>query len=154
MYEASLNSYTVTNTKSLADWVVSVQCRDLMPDPHGEAGSQDVVVLSASESLVPMHNITALRFLLRQPSPNWRTFGIDDIEVFRSPVTSRRAAAAAKRQTGGAGAKARRSQASVREEEDDPEILAKATQRALAAAHGGADGQREDACYDIVSLLL
>ncbi len=71
----------VTNSKSLADWVVSLQSRQLMPDPHSELGSQDTVVISASESLVPLHDITALRFLLRQPSPNWKTFSIEDIAV-------------------------------------------------------------------------
>ena len=72
------------NSKSLADWVVSIQNKQLMPDPHSELGSQvnpslvkflyfskcygflgffpqDLVVISASESLVPLSDITALR---------------------------------------------------------------------------------------------
>jgi hypothetical protein len=52
-----------------------------MTDPHTESGSQDVVVISATESLVSLHDVTALRFLLRQPSPNWRTFNVEEITV-------------------------------------------------------------------------
>jgi hypothetical protein len=40
-----------------------------------------MVVISASESLVPLCNVTALRFLIRQPSPNWKTFNIEEITV-------------------------------------------------------------------------
>ena len=104
-----------------ADWVVSVQNLELMPDPHCEQGSQDAFVIDAAHSLVPLQDITALRsllnqrsdpvdlsqsflllcksshllfnsnsshnprlnsrFLLRQPSPNWKTFHLDDMEV-------------------------------------------------------------------------
>ena len=53
-----------------------------MVDPHCETGSQDVVVISAaSESLITLHEVTALRFLLRQPSPNWKNFNINGITV-------------------------------------------------------------------------
>ena len=52
-----------------------------MPDPHTETGSQDVVVINATESLVGLHDVTALRFILRQPSPNWKTFNVDEIAV-------------------------------------------------------------------------
>ena len=71
----------MNTSKSLNDWVVSIQNRELMPDPHSEFGSLDDVIITSSESLVPMHDITALRFLLRQPSPHWKNFGIEDISV-------------------------------------------------------------------------
>ncbi|TRY77160.1 hypothetical protein TCAL_15994 [Tigriopus californicus] len=76
----------VTSSKSLSDWVVSLQSKVLMPDPHSELGSQDVGVVPSSESLAPWHDITAMRFLLRQPSPNWKTFNLEDIMVFRYPL--------------------------------------------------------------------
>ena len=44
-----------------ADWVVSVQNLELMPDPHCEQGSQDAFVIDAAHSLVPLQDITALR---------------------------------------------------------------------------------------------
>ena len=68
--------------RSPSDWVVSIQNKQLMVDPHCETGSQDVVVISAaSESLITLHEVTALRFLLRQPSPNWKNFNINGITV-------------------------------------------------------------------------
>ena len=69
--------------RSPSDWVVSIQNKQLMIDPHCETGSQDVVVISAaSESLITLHEVTALRFLLRQPSPNWKNFNINGITVY------------------------------------------------------------------------
>ena len=68
--------------RSPSDWVVSIQNKQLMIDPHCETGSQDVVVITAaSESLITLHEVTALRFLLRQPSPNWKNFNINGITV-------------------------------------------------------------------------
>ena len=67
--------------KSASDWTISVQNKLLMPDPHTETGSQDVIVINATESLVSLHDVTALRFILRQPSPNWKTFNVEEIAV-------------------------------------------------------------------------
>ena len=78
-----LSFHVVTSGgRSPSDWVVSIQNKQLMIDPHCETGSQDVVVISAaSESLITLHEVTALRFLLRQPSPNWKNFNINGITV-------------------------------------------------------------------------
>ena len=79
--------------RAASDWSISIQNKVLMPDPHTETGSQDVVVISATESLVSLHGVTALRFLLRQPSPNWKSFNVEEIAVkqpnyFHSPDLS------------------------------------------------------------------
>ena len=68
-----------SSSKSLSDWVLSIQSKVLMPSPHTEGGSQDYVVLRAEDSCAPWHDVTAIRFLLRQPSPNWKTFKLEDI---------------------------------------------------------------------------
>ena len=52
-----------------------------MPNPHAESGSQDIVSIPAQESMVSLHDVTALRFILRQPSPSWKTFLIESIAV-------------------------------------------------------------------------
>ncbi len=54
---------TTSSNKSLSDWVVSVQNLELMPDPHTESGSQDGFVIDAADSLVPLQDITALRYI-------------------------------------------------------------------------------------------
>ena len=68
-------------SRSNSDWSISLQNKVLMPDAHCETGSQDIIMVSATESLVALHDVTALRFILRQPSPNWKTFNIEDIAV-------------------------------------------------------------------------
>ena len=76
-------SYIIVNaaSKSTNDWTVSLQNKALMQNPHAETGSQDIVIIPAQESMVSLHDVTALRFILRQPSPNWKTFTIEDIAV-------------------------------------------------------------------------
>lgn len=76
-----LNILVANTTRSSSDWTVGLQSKILMPDPHTETGSQDLVIVSASESLVSLHDVTALRFILRQPSPNWKKFNIEEIAV-------------------------------------------------------------------------
>ena len=45
-----------------------------------------VAITAANESLITLHEVTALRFLLRQPSPNWKSFSINDITVYRDSL--------------------------------------------------------------------
>ena len=78
-----LSRLTVTNSKNHSDWSLCIANKDLMPDPHSETGSQDYFTLDSAESTVPMHDVTALRFILRQPSPNWKTYKIEDISVIK-----------------------------------------------------------------------
>ena len=81
-YHKCIVTIVTSGGRSPSDWVVSIQNKQLMVDPHCETGSQDVVVISAaSESLITLHEVTALRFLLRQPSPNWKNFNINGITV-------------------------------------------------------------------------
>jgi len=65
------------------DWLVAVRRRKLMENPHYEGGSQDEVVISASESKVPLEDVVAMRFILRQPSPEWRSFSLEELGVYR-----------------------------------------------------------------------
>lgn len=76
----------VSSARSTTDWTISLQSKILMPDPHTESGSQDLIIIPASESLVSLHDVTALRFILRQPSPNWKTFNVEEIKVFRDAL--------------------------------------------------------------------
>ena len=68
------------------DWLVAVRRRKLMENPHYEGGSQDEVVISASESKVPLEDVVAMRFILRQPSPEWRAFSLEELGVYRETV--------------------------------------------------------------------
>ena len=76
----------VVNGRARMDWVVAIRRRKLMENPHFETGSQDEVVILASESKIPLEDVTAMRFILRQPSPEWRTFSLEEISVFRETL--------------------------------------------------------------------
>lgn len=78
-----------------------------MEDPHSEKGSHDLYILSRRDiwgtgsgllssssfpggnpcnGAIPMaENVVALRFILRQPSPVWKDFYLDDIKVYAPP---------------------------------------------------------------------
>ena len=45
-----------------------------------------MAITASNESLITLHEVTALRFLLRQPSPNWKSFSINDITVYRDSL--------------------------------------------------------------------
>ncbi|KAK6626003.1 hypothetical protein RUM43_006307 [Polyplax serrata] len=68
---------------SISEWTKSVPKKVIMPYPHYETGSQDVVSIVASESLVEWKNLVAMRLILRQPSPVWKTFHVEEINVYK-----------------------------------------------------------------------
>ena len=76
------------------EWAVAVKRRKLMESPHYETGSQDEIVILSSESMVPLEDVTAMRFILRQPSPEWRSFSIEDISVYKESLVSGQAQSA------------------------------------------------------------
>ena len=53
-----------------------------MPNCHCERGSQSFVVLSKAHFGTPLENASCLRLILRQPSPDWRQFGIRDLKIY------------------------------------------------------------------------
>ncbi|XP_023347816.1 uncharacterized protein LOC111716560 [Eurytemora carolleeae] len=59
-----------------------------MENPHYESGSQDHVTLTSADSQVSLQEVTGLRLILKQPSPEWKTFGVEDIEVLKTSIVS------------------------------------------------------------------
>ncbi|CAL4093160.1 unnamed protein product, partial [Meganyctiphanes norvegica] len=64
-------------------WRVSVRNKVIMPHPHTEAASHDFVSITCLESKEDWQDVVGMRLVLRQPSPVWRTFFIEDITVYR-----------------------------------------------------------------------
>ncbi|XP_046986212.1 nicolin-1-like [Schistocerca americana] len=81
---ASSSAASATKDDS-AEWQVGIPQRILMPNPHLEPGSHDLFSIPATESLLEWNNLLALRLVLRQPSPVWRTFHVEELNVFRDP---------------------------------------------------------------------
>lgn len=81
------NYYTayVTVLMKLEDyrgWKTMIDHRQLMPYPHFEMGSRSYFKFGPSPDQ-PWSNVTEIRFVLRQPSPNWRRFCIENLKIYK-----------------------------------------------------------------------
>ncbi|XP_075288816.1 nicolin-1 [Opisthocomus hoazin] len=63
-------------------WVTCLRDYRLMPCPHTERGSQDYFSLRRHQMLCDVAQVTAVRFILRQPSPVWVHFTIEELQLF------------------------------------------------------------------------
>ncbi|XP_027556574.1 nicolin-1 [Neopelma chrysocephalum] len=63
-------------------WVTCLRDLCLMPCPHTEEGSQDYFCLHRQQMLCDVDQVTAMRFILRQPSPVWLHFTIEELQIF------------------------------------------------------------------------
>lgn len=66
-----------------SDWLRSIARKVIMQNPHYETGSQDIISIASSESEIEWKNLVAMRIILRQPSPVWKTFHIEEINVYK-----------------------------------------------------------------------
>ncbi|EDO48118.1 predicted protein [Nematostella vectensis] len=63
-------------------WKQCIKKTKLMPEPHYEAGSQSYFEFTAQDMCVPTDKVIMIRIILRQSSPHWANFGIDDLKCF------------------------------------------------------------------------
>lgn len=81
------NSYTALLTIKMktdaGEWQVLVSALRLMPNPHFVGGSEDTFRLTKKHFLRDTSRVCGLRFILQQPSPVWKDFGIEEIKVFK-----------------------------------------------------------------------
>ena len=68
------------------EWHVCMRSKTLMPFPHCEQASEDYFTIKSSECLVALHGVTELCFVLQQPSPVWKEFKIEEIQLTRAPL--------------------------------------------------------------------
>ncbi|XP_047470202.1 nicolin-1-like [Penaeus chinensis] len=69
--------------KDPSAWQVGVKNKVIMPHPHTETASHDFVSVTCLESRVDWQDVIGMRLILRQPSPVWRTFFIEEITAYR-----------------------------------------------------------------------
>ncbi|KAK8388991.1 hypothetical protein O3P69_020754 [Scylla paramamosain] len=69
--------------KDPAAWQVGVRNKVIMPHPHTETASHDFVSITCLESRIDWQDVIGMRLVLRQPSPVWRTFFIEEITAYR-----------------------------------------------------------------------
>ncbi|KAK2493060.1 hypothetical protein MC885_010023 [Smutsia gigantea] len=66
-----------------AKWVTCLRDYRLMPDPHREEGAQEHVSLFKHQMLCDMARVQELRLILRQPSPLWLSFTVEELQIYQ-----------------------------------------------------------------------
>lgn len=54
-----------------------------MDNPHTELQSKDYINIKSSESKINWTKLNKIKLIMRQPSPNWKRFGIDEIQIIQ-----------------------------------------------------------------------
>nr|XP_020029090.1 nicolin-1 isoform X3 [Castor canadensis] len=76
-----VRQHTTMHTSS--KWVTCLRDYCLMPDPHSEEGAQDYVSLFKHQMLCDMAKVLELRLILRQPSPLWLSFTVEELQIYQ-----------------------------------------------------------------------
>ncbi|XP_029455478.1 nicolin-1 isoform X2 [Rhinatrema bivittatum] len=64
-------------------WRTCLRNYCLMPNPHTEDGSQEYVSLFRQQMLCDLDQVTSLRLILRQPSPVWLHFNLEELQIYQ-----------------------------------------------------------------------
>nr|KAF6473131.1 hypothetical protein HJG63_000640 [Rousettus aegyptiacus] len=76
-----VRKYTSMHTP--VKWVTCLRDYCLMPDPHSEEGAQEYVSLFKHQMLCDMARVLELRLILRQPSPLWLSFTVEELQIYQ-----------------------------------------------------------------------
>ncbi|XP_043564461.1 nicolin-1 isoform X2 [Chiloscyllium plagiosum] len=68
--------------RKLLKWKTCIRDMCLMPNPHTENGSQDYFSIHRDQMLFEPDGVVTVRLILRQPSPVWLNFTIEDIKMY------------------------------------------------------------------------
>ncbi|XP_022428849.1 nicolin-1 isoform X2 [Monodon monoceros] len=79
----SVAPFEHTSTHTPAKWVTCLRDYCLMPDPHSEEGAQEYVSLFKHQMLCDMGKVLELRLILRQPSPLWLSFTVEELQIYQ-----------------------------------------------------------------------
>ncbi|XP_078059221.1 nicolin-1 isoform X1 [Mustelus asterias] len=73
---------TAESDRKLLKWKTCIRNMCLMPNPHTENGSQDYFSIARDQMLFEPDDVMTVRLILRQPSPVWLNFTIEDIKMY------------------------------------------------------------------------
>ncbi|XP_059965859.1 nicolin-1 isoform X3 [Mesoplodon densirostris] len=100
----SVAPFEHTSTHTPAKWVTCLRDYCLMPDPHSEEGAQEPgeeapwliagwllgselgprwVLVRMCQMLCDMGKVLELRLILRQPSPLWLSFTVEELQIYQ-----------------------------------------------------------------------
>ncbi|KAI7791390.1 nicolin-1 isoform X1 [Triplophysa rosa] len=63
-------------------WVTCLRNHCLMANPHAEAGSHDYFSIYRQQMSAKPDNVMTVRLILRQPSSEWLSFNIEEINIY------------------------------------------------------------------------
>uniref|UniRef100_UPI00398E56CF uncharacterized protein n=1 Tax=Pristiophorus japonicus TaxID=55135 RepID=UPI00398E56CF len=73
---------TVESDRKLLKWKTCLRNMCLMPNPHTENGAQDYFSIYRHQMLFEPDDVMTVRLILRQPSPVWLNFTVEDIKMY------------------------------------------------------------------------
>ncbi|EDV25419.1 expressed hypothetical protein [Trichoplax adhaerens] len=76
--ETSDESAAIKNTRK---WITLIKNKQLMPNVHCDVSGRDHFTITREEMLEKPDNILYMRLILRQPSPIWLQFSIENIKL-------------------------------------------------------------------------
>ncbi|XP_067855089.1 nicolin-1 isoform X2 [Heptranchias perlo] len=68
--------------RRMLKWKTCLRNMCLMPNPHTEKGSQDYFSIYRHQMLFEPDDVMTVRLILRQPSPVWLNFTVEDIKMY------------------------------------------------------------------------
>ncbi|XP_039271485.2 nicolin-1-like [Styela clava] len=77
---------TIKGGETTTIWKRAMKKMKLMPNPHSENCSQSFFSIASSRFRFSLEYVAVLRILMRQPSPCWKSFGLDEIKLFPPPA--------------------------------------------------------------------
>ena len=82
-YTASITvKLKIRDGEGIETWITAVKNYTLMPHPHFETGSQDRFAVFTNEIIKASFQVIMLRLILKQPSPHWSSFSIEEVKCF------------------------------------------------------------------------
>lgn len=66
-------------------WKVCLKNFVLMPSPHCEEGSQSAFIIKTEQMICPIKDAILVRLVLRQPSPHWLNFSVENLSFSPLP---------------------------------------------------------------------
>uniref|UniRef100_UPI00398EEA5F nicolin-1-like n=1 Tax=Pristiophorus japonicus TaxID=55135 RepID=UPI00398EEA5F len=73
---------TVESDRKLLKWKTCLRNMCLMPNPHTENGAQDYFSIYRHQMLFEPDDVMTVHLILRQPSPVWLNFTVEDIKMY------------------------------------------------------------------------
>ncbi|CAD5116598.1 DgyrCDS5474 [Dimorphilus gyrociliatus] len=73
-------------TSTDSKWKTCLNNYQLMPDPHSDTAAEEYFVIGKQHVLFDLINVIAVRIIIRQPSPVWKEFRIEELKFYKASL--------------------------------------------------------------------